>query len=194
MFGKIILLASLIAYPLDAYAATAQLPKTGQTTCYDSVGNLISCVGTGQDGAVQAGVSWPTPRFADNGDGTVTDNLTGLIWLKNGGCFAPQIWTAALSSANLLHTGQCGLLDNSVAGAWRLPNVNELESLLDMSQTYPALPSGNPFTAEGSYYWTSSTHAHYTANAWVVNAGSGNVESGVKKTALFFLWPVKGGQ
>jgi hypothetical protein len=194
MFGRIICLVLLIAFPLVAKAAVSQLPKTGEVSCYDTSGNVISCAGTGQDGDKQAGAAWPAPRFGDNGDGTVTDNLTGLIWLKNSACFAPQIWTAALSAANSLQSGQCGLSDNSTAGAWRLPNVFELESLLDISQMFPALPSANPFSVNAAYYWTSSTHAHYATNAWVVNVGGGNVESGVKKTSLFFLWPVKGGQ
>ncbi len=50
--------------------------KTGQTTTF----------ATGDDGDYQAGVPVPNPRFTDNGDGTVTDNLTGLTWLKNASC------------------------------------------------------------------------------------------------------------
>jgi hypothetical protein len=66
----------------DIYALTrarAQVPKTGQTWCWNAGGILIPCAGTGQDGDLRKGVSWPSPRFTDNGDGTVTDNLTGLI-------------------------------------------------------------------------------------------------------------------
>ena len=37
------------------------------------------------------GVAWPNPRFTDNGNGTVTDNLTGLIWLKNANCFGKEL-------------------------------------------------------------------------------------------------------
>ena len=58
----------------------AMLPKTGQTTSYAA----------GDDGALQKGVAWPNPRFTDNGNGTVTDNLTGLIWLKNANCFGHE--------------------------------------------------------------------------------------------------------
>ena len=61
-------------------------PKTGQTLCYDSLGAVVPCAGTGQDGEIKAGVAWPSPRFTDNSNGTVTDNLTGLIWLKNANC------------------------------------------------------------------------------------------------------------
>jgi len=64
----------------------APVPKSGQTACWDESGYPIDCVGTGQDGEYQGGVS-VDPRFTDNGDGTVTDNLTGLIWLKDANCF-----------------------------------------------------------------------------------------------------------
>jgi hypothetical protein len=43
-------------------------------------------------------VAWPEPRFQDNEDGTITDRLTGLIWLKDAACFEPDTWTAALDA------------------------------------------------------------------------------------------------
>jgi len=81
---------------------------------------------TGQDGDKLAGVASPTPRFVDNGNGTVTDKLTGLIWLKNANCFGEVNWQTALNNANSLANGHCGLTDNSTAGQWRLPNLAEL--------------------------------------------------------------------
>jgi len=104
-----------------------EVAATGQTTCYDSSGNVIACAGTGQDGDVLAGSPLSTPRFTDNGNGTITDNLTGLIWLKNANCFGTQTWAQALTDANRLANGACGLTDGSVAGDWRLPNVRELD-------------------------------------------------------------------
>jgi hypothetical protein len=80
----------------SAIAGAIDLPKTGQTTCYDSDGNVISCEGTGQDGDIRAGVAWPTPRFTDNRDGTMSDNLTGLMWLKDADCFGSRDWENAL--------------------------------------------------------------------------------------------------
>ena len=68
----------LFIIPAITYSATIQLPQTGQTKCYDiydTAGTEITCAGTGQDGEIRAGVSWPSPRFQDNGDGTITDNL-----------------------------------------------------------------------------------------------------------------------
>ena len=97
-------------------------------------------------------------RFTDNGDGTVTDNLTALIWLKNANCFGAKNWATALSDANALASGSCGLSDGSIAGGWRLPNGNELHSLIDLAQSNPALPAGHPFTGvQVNLYWTSTT-------------------------------------
>src|SRR5262245_28815245 len=60
----------------------APVPKTGQTACWDEFADPMPCAGTGRDGDLQMGVS-TSPRFTDNANGTVTDNLTGLTWLKN---------------------------------------------------------------------------------------------------------------
>jgi hypothetical protein len=65
----------------------APVSQTGQTTCWETTGSPTNCARTGQDGNIQAGVAWPIPRFTDHSNGTVTDNLTGLIWLKDANCF-----------------------------------------------------------------------------------------------------------
>ena len=82
MKKSLVLLLLLVFLTSFAFAGTVNLPKTGQTKCYDTSGNEIDCAGTGQDGEIQAGVEWPEPRFADYGNGTVMDNLTGLMWAK----------------------------------------------------------------------------------------------------------------
>jgi hypothetical protein len=61
----------------------APVLQTGQDTCYGAGGGVIDCAGTGQDGELQTGLAWPAARFVDNGDQTVTDSLTGLIWTKD---------------------------------------------------------------------------------------------------------------
>jgi hypothetical protein len=68
----------------------APVPKTSQTTAYGT--------DTRDDGAVQKGVAWPTPRFTDNNNNTVTDNLTGLIWMKDTHFFGLRNWTQARMS------------------------------------------------------------------------------------------------
>ena len=169
---------------ISATPATGQLPRTGQTTSY----------GAGDDGALQEGVVWPSPRFTDNGDGTVTDNLTGLVWLKNANCFVGTVsWIAALTDANGLASGTCGLTDGSAAGEWRLPNREELMSLIDYSQSNPALPSGYPFTGVQSEYWSSTTSAFNAPGAWAVNMPDGVVSSHTKTATDAYVWPVRSG-
>ncbi len=163
---------------------SAGVPKTGQTTS-DA---------TGDDGDLEMGVEWPSPRFTDNGDGTVTDNLTGLVWLENANCFGTRNWTGALSDANGLATGSCGLTDGSSAGDWRLPNVRELQSLIDYGVDFPALPDGHPFTGvESTTYWSSTANAYYTSYAWSVYLSFGSVSYG-SMSNTYYVWPVRGGQ
>ncbi|UKL13726.1 Lcl C-terminal domain-containing protein [Dissulfurimicrobium hydrothermale] len=186
-----------------AMAGTISLPRTGQTQCYDASGNVIACAGTGQDGALQMGAPLPTPRFTDNGNGTVTDNLTGLIWLKNANCFGAETWTDALTSANGLASGQCGLSDGSHAGDWRLPNDIELWSLIDFQYYNLALSNtagtgqwtaGNPFTGVQSHlYWSGTTSAYNTDFAWVVGLWNGGA-GWSSKDNNYYVWPVRGGQ
>jgi hypothetical protein len=149
----IILLIPIVAMAIDP---PALLPKTGHTTCYDGFGNVVSCEGTGQDGEYQTGISSPNPRFTDNGDNTVKDNLTGLVWLKNAGCFGARTWANALTDSNSLNNGECGLTDGSVEGDWRLPNIREMQSLIDYENYGPALPTGHPFINVSRYYWQST--------------------------------------
>ena len=158
----------------------APVAKTGQTTSY----------ATDDDGDLQEGTKWHYPRFADNGDGTVKDNLTGLIWLANANCFGARVWAEALSDSSGLVHGSCGLTDGSVAGDWRLPNIKELQSLVDLGSMSPALPSGHPFTGvQTSYYWSSTSPAT-SSNAWSVHWYYGT--SGVSnKTLSYYVWPVR---
>lgn len=169
------------------------VPQTGQTTCWDFSGTVIDCAGTGQDGDIQAGVVPPSPRFTDNMDGTITDNLMGLIWLKNANCFGTRMWALALTDANTLNSGECGLTDSSVEGDWYLPNRNQLTSLLDLENFSPALPTGHPFmNFQSSNYWSSTTLPNFPDNAWFVFFDFGRVNSDFK-TDNFFVLPVRGG-
>jgi len=177
-------LGGLLKIAPSDICGNANIPLTGQTTSY----------ATGDDGDLQKGIPWPNPRFTDNGDGTVTDNLTGLIWLKNADCFGTRTWAQALSDCNGLASGSCGLTDGSSASEWRLPNRRELFSLIDDDNYSPALPSGHPFTnVQSAYYWSSSTDTFYSDYAWSVVMLSGYVLNNPK--SLFYnVWPVRGGQ
>lgn len=175
----------------------APISQTGQTTCWDSAGVVISCAGTGQDGERRAGVAWPIPRFTDNSNGTITDNLTGLIWLKDAGCATiyGTSWPITIDKVNALQSGQCGLTDNSVAGQWRVPNKNELESLAingEVPQIGYYLNSQGFIDAHvGSYLMSSSTHANLTSHAWTMDP-SGDVYSyGNKGYNQYKAWAVR---
>jgi hypothetical protein len=172
----------------------APVPKTGQTATY----------GTRDDGALQKGVASPSPRFTDNGNGTVTDNLTRLIWMKNANAFGTKTWADALSTANGLKSGDAGtdLTDGSKAGDWRLPNLRELQSLVDYAFVSPALPNtlgtgqwveGNPFQGvQSSYYWSSTTYANGTTYAGFGSFGDGYPSITVKSNHNY-VWCVRGG-
>ena len=186
---QILVLASgLMAYT-TAQAAPADLPETGQTTCSDAAGTVIACTGTGQDGQLRAGVAWPSPRFVV-GTGAevdcVTDNLTGLMWVRSHGSNLAT-WANALASANNLTL--CGYSD------WRLPNVNEIESLVNSDAASPAtfLNSQGFSNVQAFYYWSSSSHAGSASYAWVVYMFDGHVIAD-RKSFSYYVWPVRAGQ
>lgn len=175
---------------------------------YDGSNPLVMVAATGQeqsyapgdDGALRKGVAWPTPRFTDNQDGTVSDALTGLIWLKDAGCLAPGLWADALQEANALANGSCGLQDGSKAGDWRLPNVNELESVVDVTSANPAVAAASGFTnVSVETYWSSTSYwggqtgspqalAIRMADGRFMNDGNANW----KKTSTNRVWAVRG--
>ena len=169
------------------------IPKTGQIISYR----------TGDDGDLQAGTDWPSPRFTDGGKGTVTDNLTGLIWTKDANAPGPASckpglamkWKAALDFVKCLNAAKyLGFFD------WRLPNIKELSSLRDYSHDNPVIPKGHPFInvrvkpADGDYphYWTSTTELYDNHLAWTMNMVNGG-PTGHGKTIAGCVWPVRGG-
>ena len=168
--------AATIVYP-------APVAQTGQTSCYDLDVNIISCEGSGQDGEYQSGVPLPNPRFTDNLDGTVTDNLTGLIWVKDHACAFlndPDAvparnpdWQMALDQISLLGDGNCGLSDGSQPGDWIMPNVNQLMSLYNWGNMLFGTPFEHPFEDFGGSYWSSTTFPSEVSEAWGVQFGVG---------------------
>jgi hypothetical protein len=179
--------------PVDKHSYPSPVPHTGQTNSW----------ATGDDGNLHRGINWPVPRFSDNQDGTVTDNLTGLIWLKDADCFNNNNWSDSLVAASTLKSGDCGLSDGSKEGEWRLPNILELESLRDINYSLPALSDtkgtakwseGKPFEkVRSSYYWSSSTNTGSSNYAWYLHLGSGSVFSSAKNDNCCLVWPVRGG-
>ena len=130
-------------------------------------------------------------RFKDNKDGTILDNQTGLIWLKNTSMLGQSTWEQAMKACASLKSGG-DLCDGSKKGDWRLPSRFELESLLDLSQSNPALPAGHPFECvQSGYYWSGTTYAANTGYAWLVGLINGYVYYD-SKTSTNYVWPVRG--
>lgn len=176
----------------------AALPRTGQTACHDSSGKAVACPGTGQDGELREGAAWPAPRFSDNGDGTVTDGLTGLAWSRDGGTPGPGVcgpgkrktWKGALEHVGCLNANRhLGRSD------WRLPNRNELSSLVHRGeQDGGAWLSSQGFSGvRDGAYWTSSTYSFSSWSAWGIILRDGAASSFAKKHRID-VWPVRGGR
>jgi hypothetical protein len=169
--------ADVVVYPRSTgYPYQCPAPKTGQTNSY----------ATGDDGEFQKGVAWPAVRFTvQDNTNCVRDNLTGLIWARNANQFGKQAWSNALDSCNGLDCG--GQTD------WRLPNREELLSLVDVSTYNPAIPTGHPFEAVAvdEVYWSSTTGAGNTSYGRAVYLYDGRVTAPTKVTACY-VWPVRG--
>ena len=188
-------------------AGLIQLSRTGQAKCYNSSGAETDCKETGQDGDIQAGIAWPDPRFTDNGDGAVTDNLTGLMWMRDGniketrphstcifGCppEGSELYNGAASYVLMLNAEKyLGYSD------WRLPNINELGSLLDLGKYGFTLPQDHYFVnIEKGFYWSSTIHSPFPLdeppNVWGMYFYSGIVSRiETRYGDRGFIWPVR---
>ena len=175
----------------NAYSAAVELPQTGQTTSYAA----------GDDGDLQMGVAWPLPRFVNNGDGTITDDLTGLVWLQNANCYGVSDWKVAFDNIFVLADGTCELTDGSSAGDWRMPNYNEMESLIGVGDVIPTWLGTAGFTnlqgGANDFYWVSTIYLREASYPWVINMGEGRFSywsswDGGSRNENAFVLPVRG--
>ncbi len=179
---------------MNVPSPVAALPKTGRTSSYAA----------GDDGDLGKGIAWPNPRFT-NADGTtsslgttvVLDQLTGLMWANEidydlCNKSEPMQWQVALDFVACLN-------DNYYLGYndWRLPNVNELESLVDAERDYLAVWLNNQgfvrMHVVANFYWSSTSYAGGASQAWLVSMGDGYIDYGAKNL-YFYFWPVRGGR
>ena len=134
----------------------------------------------------------PAGRFTVNGDGTVTDSSTGLMWQQR----TPDNimnWKGALD--------YCNSSSISLHRDWRLPNTNELRSLIDHKRYNPAIDILYFPNTAASDYWSSTTTARGT-NAWTVDfycgfgmdSDKGGNVSNNGKSDSFYVRAVRGGQ
>ncbi|MBI4740856.1 MAG: DUF1566 domain-containing protein [Betaproteobacteria bacterium] len=113
-------------------------------------------------------------NFTDNGDGTVTDTRTGLVWMR---CALGQTWsgTACTGTAAAYSWDQAASLTLTYAGRsdWRLPWVRELHSIVDYTTFSPAIDGGAFPATPSSYFWSESPNIYFFCYAWSVDFYSG---------------------
>lgn len=155
------------------------LPRTGEVECFDLNGHSMECIGSGADGDAKSGNAWPKQRFKLTENG-ILDRLTGLVWLKQANLGGALSWSQALTVIEDLRqkSGQ----------NWHLPNINELESLVDVSNSSPALPLGHPFLDVQEVYWSSTSSGLQPDWSYALYMFKGAVGVGQKK-AKFAVWP-----
>ena len=127
------------------------LPDTGQVTSYT--------ITRGEDSDFE----YHAPSFRENGDGTITDNNTGLMWQKSDG--GEMTYENAASYCQTLSLG--GYHD------WRLPTSHELFLIHIFDNVNPALNTVYFTKTTAEYWWSSEARADLASNVWVTNAGGG---------------------
>jgi hypothetical protein len=208
-----LLVPAALALAAVSAARAIELPATGQTTAYtaDKNDKITGAVAVPDDGALQAGAAL---SYTDNGDGTITDNNTGLTWEKkadNGGLHDKDNgypWSGTGTQETVWDwlddvnaeggTGFAGYSD------WRLPNLKELQSLVHLQSPSPmTFGAFNDGCAAGvtvltgsctaaTVYWSSTTWARSTGMAWGVSFFEGTLIPG-DTTSGFRVRAVRGG-
>ena len=177
------LLFCSVILSLSKDALAFNLPDTGQTTCCQDVFPYaaIPCAGTGQDG------EWNiNPMgYTDNGNGTITDNVTMLMWQKQDDG-TKRTWNAA--------GAYCAGLSLGGQSNWRLPSNKELMTIVDYGRQSPPLINATFFpNTKSSEYWSSSAHATSATDAWLVNFIGGFIDDD-DKTENYYVRCVQGNQ
>jgi hypothetical protein len=160
-------------------AACVKVLATGQTRCWSFSGSVIPCPGTGQDGEFRTGASL---SYTDNGDGTITDHNTGLMWEKKSDDGSIHDKGTEYSWGEAFRVFIAGLNAEGFAGYtdWRLPNVRELQTIVNFDHFEPSVsPAFNNGCVPGctvltcsctgsASYWSSSTSMRDPRAWWYV--------------------------
>lgn len=166
--------------------------KTGQDGCWNGSGSPTNCIGTGQDGDIQPGIA---RNYTDNGNGTITDDATGLTWQKcsrgqnnDSTCSGPNPtegnWTSAVDYCNGL---------NLAGQDWRLPSRLELETLIYLKNSFQVINSTYfPSTTFSANYWTFTDFVQDLNRAWSIGFNTGNINWSTKNSIALVMRCVSG--
>jgi hypothetical protein len=128
-------------------------------------------------------------RFKTIDDTCIQDVITGLIWSTDANpAGRPLTWQEALSMIHTLNRKKFGGCRD-----WRLPNIRELESLVDLNAHSPAVPNDHRFVNVQDAYWSSTTSVYEPRYAWTLYSRDGIVGVGFKMHKDFYAWPVRNG-
>jgi hypothetical protein len=179
-----------------------KIPATGQTQCWNASGTSIACIGTGEDGHLQAGSAL---AYQDNGDGTLTDLNTGLMWEKKSDDASVHdrdtlfTWSGAFTQIATLNA-----MTFAGHNDWRLPNARELLSIVDYGVTGPAVDPAFQTSCFGGCngiacsctafggHWSSTTVSSLPASAYNVGFFDGSVTF-LSKSSTGAVRAVRGG-
>ena len=149
------------------------LPDTGQTEDY------ISTFGEDSDYTINP------PALVDNGDGTISDNNTKLMWQQQ--------------DTNNIHTysnaiSHCNDLSHAEYSDWRLPSKKELISIVDFGRINPAIDVSKFPNIKSSTYWTSTVSNYSGSYAWTVTFSQGKFVPAAQSRFGFWALCVRNNQ
>jgi hypothetical protein len=200
----------LLLLPSALSAVLAACPAHAEWNMTKSIKDLLANPKPASEGAkkedgkmqaVQQESSAQNRRFKDNGDGTLLDKSTGLIWLKNANCAVffendasvknSRPWHEARVAASELSDGFCGLSDNSKPGDWRLPEREELLGIARQPEENANWAAGKAFNdIQSFYYWSSTLGDLYPDFAFYVSLAYG-MDNYAFQLNSFHLLPVR---
>jgi hypothetical protein len=162
------------------------VPQSGQTEVH----------APGDDADMQSGVVWPESRFIDHGDGTITDRLTGLMWLRDGTCMGKQAWNTSLVATTGFNTAPGQFNCTGYSGTysdWRMPNIRELESLINygVADSSAWLNTNGFINIQSSFYWSSTSNINKKAQPFVQDFQK-TKKILKKQSSKLYVLPVRG--
>jgi Protein of unknown function (DUF1566) len=192
MVTFLLLLLLVLVGSFQAYCADWNpLSDTGQSSCYGDTwdATAIPCPAVdeslyGQDAQYNGLI----PTYKDNGDGTVSDLNTGLMWQQNT---ADTDNSSTITVDDELNwdgaKSYCAGLSLATFDDWHLPEFSELVSIVDYGRSGPAI---HPVFSEVAYplysrYWTATQSVTYTSYAWQIYFGDGSDEHNGKTLDYF---------